>query len=125
MIKGAKARNVPDEGITSAIEISYSETDISSAISIASNFKCSYESNKSLLKQSASNFCVGEYAQYKEVMEGFTKSNCDDAIKNDIEFVKFLLTFLQTKSNCFTDAINKGYDNSVDVLTRLNNVKKT
>jgi hypothetical protein len=119
MIDSAKSRNVPDEDINKTLHIYYRETDLTTAISIASNYKCIFDTNISVVKNNVEDYCVGDNAQYLAVMEGFLKSTTTSAMQKDIAFLNFALNLMNNRLTVAHDGITAYNAKANDVLNRL------
>ena len=119
MIDSAKSRNVPDEDMNKTLHIYYRETDLTTAISIASNYKCIFDTNISVVKNNVEDYCVGDNAQYLSVMEGFLKSTTTSATKRDIVFLNFALTLMNNRLIVAHDEITAFNAKATDFLNRL------
>ena len=119
LIESAKLRNITDENINSAIHVSFNHTDLVTAVSQASQYKCTYEENAAIIKNEADNFCNGENTQYKGLMEGFLKSTTTNALLKDISFLNCVMRILNSRLLVANDEITASYAKAIDVLNRL------
>ena len=119
VIDSAKEKNIPDDSINSALHIAYSDIELSNAVSSASEFQCIYSSNMSIIKSRVENYCVGENAQYKGVMESFMKSNTTSTMERDIALLEFALSILKDRLSVSHDGVTAFLTKANDVLNRL------
>ena len=119
VIESAKARNFTDDQINAGLRINFLETDLVTAVSQASRYKCQYEENVASIKNSIDTYCVGDLAQYKGVLDGFMKSITTIDMKKDIAFLNFALHIMNDRMLCVNDELAHGYKRASDVLTRL------
>ena len=119
VIESAKARNFSDDQINAGLRINFLETDLVTAVSQASRFKCQYEENVANIKNAVDTYCVGDLVQYRGILDGFMNSTTTSAMQKDISFLQFALIVMKDRMLCVNDQLANGYKQANDVLNRL------
>lgn len=78
--------------------------------------KICVDTNQSIHQQQISQFCTGEMAQYKGILESLLKSECSKDITKDIEFLTFALKLMQERLDYKCDIANLNYSKCKEVL---------
>jgi hypothetical protein len=78
-----------------------------------------YSQNLSIIKTRVENYCVGENAQYKGIMESFMKSNTSNSMERDIALLEFALSTMKDRLFVAHDGITVYRAKINDVLNRL------
>jgi len=121
IIESGRRKNTEDGKITDALKITFEENDLANAVTLASDFKCTYEQNKAIIRNRVENFCINENAQYKGVIDSLLKSSTSRDMKRDIEFLKFAFSIMNDHLTFAHDDANAYYEKTKDVLNRLIN----